>query len=244
MYISSLRSFSYLPMTVLLILAGIPLFFVLMSIPKKKFAEMVKSSRKKEIKRRIEDVSDFIRPRDKILDVGCGNGKFGEALAKKFTANVCGVDVVDYANANIPIDFYDGFRLPFEDKSFDVIVLAMMLHHVRHQEDLIDEAIRCSRRAIIIYEDTYFSPWQRVAITWNDFYSNMVIGTVKIFKDLEGKGVLQMPLPFTFRCVKGWHGLFKQKSLTVQNTIVHHLGLKPHSKVTFLLKVRVLEDVA
>jgi len=130
-------------------------------------------------------------------------------------------------------------KLPFKDKSFDVIVMAMMLHHVKHQEELIDEAIRCSRRALIIYEDTYFSPWQRLAIIWNDFYSNIVIGLVKIVKGLEGKAVLKMPLPFTFRSVAGWHELFEEKNLQQKDTIVHHLGLKPHSKVTFLLEKQV-----
>ncbi|MBL1431660.1 MAG: class I SAM-dependent methyltransferase [Robiginitomaculum sp.] len=185
---------------------------------------------------RIDDIADFVSETDRVLDVGCGNGQFGEAIAKRLKADVRGVDVVDYANADIPITFFDGVHLPFEDNSFDVIIMAMMLHHVPHQEELIDEAIRCSRRGLIIYEDTYFSPWQKLAIIWNDFYSNRVIGLVRVLKGLEGKAILKMPLPFTFRCVNGWQKLFAEKSLTNKNTIVRHLGIKPHSKVTFLLQ--------
>ncbi len=236
MYISVKRNLLYFPATILFILSGLPLFFVLMAIPKKKYADIHATHQTNDMKSRMDDIGDFISAGDHVLDVGCGNGQFGEVLAKKFKANVRGVDVIDYANADIPIDVFDGVNLPFEDNSFDVIVMAMMLHHVKHQEDLIDEAVRCSRRALIIYEDTYFSPWQKLAIIWNDFYSNIAIGFVRVVKGLEGKAVLKMPLPFTFRSVAGWHQLFGEKSLTQKNTIVHHLGMKPHSKVTFLLE--------
>ena len=236
MYISSLRNFLYLPMSIIFVLFGFLLFFILMAIPKRKYAAIHASHQKADLKQRLDDIDNFISAGDRVLDVGCGNGQFGEAIAKRFNADVRGVDVVDYANADIPIEFYDGVHLPFEDNSFDVIVMAMMLHHVEHQEELLNEAIRCSRKCLVIYEDTYFSPWQKWAIIWNDFYSNRVIGIVKILKGLESKDVLKMPLPFTFRCVNGWHKLFGEKSLIPKNTIVRHLGIKPHSKVTFLLE--------
>jgi SAM-dependent methyltransferase len=231
-----MRNFLYLPLSVIFIFSGLPLFFILICIPEKKFSKLIAKRRKAETRQRIDDIGKFIFAGDHVLDVGCGNGKFGEAIAKTYNVRVHGVDVVNYSNAGIPIDTYDGVRLPFPNNSFDVIVMAMMLHHSEYQEKLFDEVIRCSRRAFIIYEDTYFSPWQRLAITWNDFYSNMVIGLVKAAKGLEGKDVLGMPLPFTFRSVEGWHRFFAEKSLTQTKTIVRHMGLKPHSKVTFLLE--------
>ena len=236
MYISVWRNVLYLPMSILFIISGFPLFFILMCIPKRKYARIHTKHQNAERASRINDIGDFIFADDDVLDVGCGNGQFGEAIAKAYEVHVHGVDVVNYINADIPMNIYDGLHLPFPDNSFDVVVMAMMLHHVKHQEELLEEAIRCSRRALIIYEDTYFSPWQQVAIIWNDFYSNMVIGVVKISKGLEGKDVLDMPLPFTFKSIEGWHHLFAKKSLIIERSIVHHLGMKPHSKVTFLLE--------
>jgi len=89
---------------------------------------------------------------------------------------------------------------------------------------------------LIIFEDTYFSPWQRLFTIWNDFYSNMAVGLIKIIKGIEGKGVSGMPLPFSFRSVKGWHKFFAEKPLVLKKTILHHSNIKAHSKVTFLLE--------
>lgn len=235
MYISLARNIAYLPLAVFYTLLSFPLFFINLCIPKKKYADMQLRSAEGERKRRIADIGDFIQEGDKVLDVGCGNGRFGEAVAAQYKADVQGVDVVNYADANIKIDIYDGHKLPFEDESFDVIIMAFMLHHVKHQDDIFREAIRCSRRGLIVYEDTYFTPWQWLFTIWNDFYSNMAVGTIKIVKGLEGKGIWGMPLPFTFRSVKGWHRYFKQKSLVEKSIQLHHSNVKPHSKVTFLL---------
>jgi len=235
-YISAARNIMYLPNSILFFLLGLPLFFIILLVPKKKLSKIHFAAQRNDLEQRIDDIGDFVTATDRVLDVGCGNGQFGEAIAKRLKADVCGVELVDYANANIPITFFDGVHLPFEDDSFDVIIMAMVLHHVEHQEELIDEAIRCSRRGLVIYEDTYFSPWQRLAVIWNDFYSNRVIGWVKVMKGIEGKGILKMPLPYTFRSVNGWRKIFAEKSLINKKIIVQHLGLKPHSKVTFLLQ--------
>lgn len=236
MYISLTRNILYLPLALFYFLLSLPLFFINLCIPRKKYAEIQLVSAENETARRLSDIGDFIGEGDRVLDVGCGNGKFGVAIAEKYKAEVRGVDVVDYADANIAIDFYDGHRLPFEDDSFDVVVMAFMLHHVKHQDEIFKEALRCSRRGLIIYEDTYFTPWQWLFTVWNDFYSNMAVGLVKMAKGLEGKGILGMPLPFTFRSVKGWHSYFAQYNVTLKATILHHANIKPHSKVTFLLE--------
>lgn len=236
MYISLTRNILYLPLAVFYTLLSLPLFVINLCIPKKKYVAMQIRSAESERTRRIDDIGDFIAEGDHVLDVGCGNGKFGEEIARKYKAHVRGVDVVNYADANIDIDFYDGHRLPFEDDSFDLIVMAFMLHHVKHQDEILNEAIRCSRRGLIIYEDTYFTPWQKLFTIWNDFYSNMAVGLVKIVKGMEGKGILGMPLPFTFRSVMGWHKVFAEKALTEKATILRHSDIKPHSKVTFLLE--------
>jgi SAM-dependent methyltransferase len=236
MHISTTRNILNLPLSIFYFVISILLVFINLMIPRKKYVRIQKKSSANETQNRLSDVVDYIKPDDKVLDVGCGNGQFGESIAKKFQADVAGVDVVDYAKAGIPINLYDGQKLPFADDSFDVIIMAFMLHHVQHQDKLFEEAVRCSRRNIIIFEDTYFSPWQKVFTVWNDIHSNFLVGFVKIVKGVENKGILKIPMPFTFRSVDGWHDLFEDNNLIVQATKVRHAKYKPHSKVTFALK--------
>ncbi|MCF6197321.1 MAG: class I SAM-dependent methyltransferase, partial [Emcibacter sp.] len=117
MYISLTRNILYLPLGLFYFLLSFPLFVINLCIPRQKYAAMQLVSAENERMRRLSDIGDFIKAGDRVLDVGCGNGKFGEAIAEKYNAEVRGVDVVDYADANIAIDFYDGHRLPFEEGS-------------------------------------------------------------------------------------------------------------------------------
>lgn len=88
-----------------------------------------------------------IKPGQKVLDVGCGKG----FLLYDFTqvapgAEVTGIDVSEYAIANA----YEGMRdrlrvgnankLPFPDKSFDLVISINTLHNL-HCYDL-DAALR------------------------------------------------------------------------------------------------------
>lgn len=236
MYISISRNILNLPFAIYYFFLSIILVFINLLIPRKTYHKIQKQYQINETRSRLENIESFIHKGDAVLDVGCGNGKFGESIAEKYNAVVSGVDVVDYADANIPIHIYNGHTLPFEDNSFDVIIMAFMLHHVKHQDEIFKEVTRCSKHTIIVMEDTYFSPWQHLFTIWNDFHSNMLVGFVKIVKGLEAKDLLGMPMPFTFRSVKGWHAFFTKHSLDVEATLVRHSSSKPHSKVTFCLK--------
>ena len=75
----------------------------------------------------------------KILDLGCANG-INTVYLKKKDAEVVGVDISENLlelarkNAfreNLDIPFYkiDGENLPFEDKSFDIVLTMFVLQH-------------------------------------------------------------------------------------------------------------------
>lgn len=189
----------------------------------------------REIEKRIETMKSFVGKGDRVLDVGAGKGVMGERLQRDLGVEVVGVDVVDYADAEIPIHPYDGKRLPFEDRSFDVVFLSFVLHHTDDHDSLMNEVIRCTHKKIMILEDTYTSPWERLFITWNDYFTNILQGHVKVWKGFERPGVTSMPMPFTFRSVRGWLKYFRQFPVRVESCSLR-LGLKPHKKITFLLE--------
>ena len=79
-------------------------------------------------------------PEEKVLDLGCGNGRYFEYLKKK-KVNYFGVDNSDklieiaksrYPGANFQIA--DAFNLPFLDNFFDKVISIAVLHHMPSKE--------------------------------------------------------------------------------------------------------------
>lgn len=235
---SIIRNILNLPFAIIFFFISLLALVVNLFIPKKKFVEIQLKAQQNEINDRLTSIEPYIKKGDKVLDVGCGNGRFGKAVADHFGAKVSGVDVVDYAAPKIPVKLYDGHKIPHKDGAFDVIILAFMLHHVSHQEELLSEAVRVSDGNVLIFEDVYFSPWQRLFVIWNDFYTNILFGAVRVLKGEAGRGLLSIPMPLTFRSVKGWQALFARYPVAVTGLSIRHSRHKPHSKALFCLEVK------
>ncbi len=101
-----------------------------------------------------------------ILDVGCGIGTYVRRF-REFSDNVYGVDVdeekVAQAGAKLPnIYCAPAENLPFEDESFDVILLHEVIEHVDSDTATIREAVRCLRPGgeVIIFAPNRLYPFE------------------------------------------------------------------------------------
>jgi len=57
----------------------------------------------------------------RVLDVGCGDGLISAVLqSRRPDLTVTGIDVLPRAHAHIPVEKFNGLRIPFADASFDV----------------------------------------------------------------------------------------------------------------------------
>lgn len=230
-----LRSIVNLPLTILFFILMLVSSLILIVMPRKMVEWLVKSARDTEVSKRISAMRPYVRANDVLLDVGAGRGDFSKVVASVFDAKVNGVDIIDYQNQDIDIVMFDGISLPFPDKSHDVVFAAFVLHHTQHQADLLQEIRRVARREVIIFEDTYSSPWQWAFVCWNDYHSNIIIGNIRAFKESGRFSVPQMPIPCTFRRVEAWQSLFSTLGYRLKSSTIRHDKVRPMSKVTFVL---------
>ncbi len=102
----------------------------------------------------------YLRPGDCILDIGAGSCNVAEVLGEAgFRTTPLDLRNLSFVPQLAPV-LYDGQRIPFEDKSFDVALLVFMLHHTENPDAILEEASRVARRLIVI-EDIYRGPVHR-----------------------------------------------------------------------------------
>jgi SAM-dependent methyltransferase len=141
-----------------------------------------------------------------VLDLGSGTGRMSRWLADRRGVRPTLADVTEFGNrvGGFPyVRLEDPLRLPFEDRSFDAVMMLFVLHHLERradQERLVGEAARVARRRLVLIEDT---PTSAVDRMWNvawDWVLNLRHG---------------IPTPFTFRSVDGWRAVFDRAGLRV-----------------------------
>jgi ubiquinone/menaquinone biosynthesis C-methylase UbiE len=90
-----------------------------------------------------------IRPGSRVLDVGCGTGGYSVAIAETASAVVTGLDESERfvarareESGSASFVVGDAERLPFADRSFDRVLLSLVLHQLEHPEAAVREACR------------------------------------------------------------------------------------------------------
>ncbi|RMF07114.1 MAG: SAM-dependent methyltransferase [Candidatus Neomarinimicrobiota bacterium] len=119
----------------------------------------LRSAQVQRARRRIAPFLDWLRPHERLLDVGTGTG--AAALLLQTQNSVVAMDVrPELLFPDIPALVYDGVRIPFPDHTFDTVVLLTVLHHCTRPLTLARECRRVGRQVIVV-EDLISSPWNR-----------------------------------------------------------------------------------
>lgn len=139
---------------------------------------------------------EYAKPKMRILDLGCGNGRLYDALNKQTPdIDYTGVDnsknLLEIASTRYPDATFlaaDARALPFPDKSFDVIYSFAVLHHIqskREQLAFLSEAIRVLKHDGVLIVTTwklngskYF--WRKLSY----FAKQILIGNTIEFGDM------------------------------------------------------------
>jgi ubiquinone/menaquinone biosynthesis C-methylase UbiE len=103
----------------------------------------------------LDHVSSSIAHRNisRILDLGCGTGRYSAALADHFSAEVEAIDPSEKMLAQalrkkhprITFRKASGEKLPLDDQSIDLVFMSMVFHHFHVPELVVQECYRVLR---------------------------------------------------------------------------------------------------
>ena len=154
----------------------------------------------------------------KILSVGCGEGRVESLIQRDLHADIRGVEITRYKSQKIPIELYNGKRLPFPAKRFDTTLFVYMLHHTEDIPALLGEARRVTKKEILILDHTYTSSLGRWLLSLYDYGVNRAY---------------RMPIPLNFLRIREWTQVFEQCNLRVSEA-----SILSANNVFFKLRVR------
>jgi len=165
----------------------------------------------------VSHFDSWLSPNSRILDIGGGWGFYAEPLQTR-DHHVTVLDVINPALQHAPVVIYDGERIPFPDKSFDVSLLITVLHHIPDPVRVLKEARRVTRNHVIVIEDTFRSSLER---WWTEFRDRMY--------NFEFLGH-----PNQFRSRQEWLDVFRRLDFEILETRELH---------TRLLGLRILNEL-
>lgn len=98
-------------------------------------------------------------PHSTILEIGAGDGAILKRLASLgFGQKLFALEIVPSAVSKInqmdiatlsECKLYDGYNIPYEDNSFDLVILSHVLEHAEYPRKLVYEAMRVAKNVFI-----------------------------------------------------------------------------------------------
>ena len=158
----------------------------------------------------------------RVLDLGAGEGYVAPALTRRRGGWAYSCDVGAFRRPPGAYVVYDGARLPFGAGAFDTTLILLALHHCDDPEGVLDEALRVTRRRLIVMESVFRNRLDR-------FWLDLLDGHLNARRH---GGAMNVPL--AFRTPDGWLALFASLGLrlvemrwlgTWWERLVHHPAL-------------------
>lgn len=134
----------------------------------------------------VAAIQPHLREGDRVLDVGCGNGTLGRALMDHPSTpkGVLAEGLERFKRGGEPISVhpYDGVSMPFPDNSFDVVIVADVLHHEEDEPRLLRECRRVSRRVVVIKDHVVKGALAQQRISLIDWAANAPYGVKCLYR--------------------------------------------------------------
>lgn len=114
--------------------------------------------------RLVARIAPHLPAGSRLLDVGSGTGHNAEALRVGGGCSCTEADVLDFHVVGQGPVVFDGRRLPFGDRAFDVCLFAFVLSYPEEPASLLREAGRVASRRVLILQSTPRGGVGRIAL--------------------------------------------------------------------------------
>ena len=122
-----------------------------------------------------------IEARTKILDLGCGTGNLSAQLLECIPVDVIGIDkslqMLSKASKKalqVLCGDADHSILPFKDNSFDLVIGAFVIHHIKNSMALIRECYRILNDGALILITSSHGQIENLHPVLHDFFPSLV----------------------------------------------------------------------
>jgi len=149
-----------------------------------------------------ERLGELLPEGAQALDVGCGDGRIASLVRERRSdIAIRGIDCLVRPRTHIAVSEFDGTRIPYEQDSFDVVMLVDVLHHAERPDLLLQEAARVARRSVIV-KDVALCGW--------------MAGPTLRFMDRVGNARHGVRMPDGYWTLERWRQAFAAVGLEVE----------------------------
>ncbi len=154
----------------------------------------------------FENLRPYIKG-EKLLDLGAGDGLLALEIKKHLNKEIILVDILDYNSTELPLLLYNsGDNIPLKDNEVDTTILYTVLHHSNDPYHLLVEAMRVTKKRIIIKEAYIEKEEDRISNSFFDWFYNRVLGD----EDIN--------VPLNFLKVNGWEKMLNSRGFDIIET--------------------------